>query len=298
MNRFEFGVLVASLRNDLGWTQKDLAKKCGLETAVISNIERGQRRTLTGQDIPVKLANGFRLTSLERMEFILAAGSVTGDEKPRRKNTSPAQQPFDPDALLKRAGRQIAGIALPVFVTDAFCDIVLANHCVIDFYGIPPALLQSAGTVTGGYNILRYIFDPLSNFLDSPLSDEWERLALNNTRYFRRQTLRVRSKPYFAELLKELRDPEKYPSFDRCWQKILFDEFDDHFLSITRSQDPESEHSFVSVETLLTATPCGELYLHQILPLNRRTAERITGCMKRTGQGYQLFAPFPDKRKY
>ena len=46
MNRLEFGVLVASLRNDLHWTQLELAEESCLDFSVISNIERGERRGL------------------------------------------------------------------------------------------------------------------------------------------------------------------------------------------------------------------------------------------------------------
>jgi len=296
MNRSEFGKLVASLRDDLSWTQRDLAKKSGLDISVISNIERGERRMLLKDNIHVRLADSFRLTSLERMEFMLAASSVTEIGKIRRKGNPPKDQ-FDPGSFLKRIGENIASIALPVFVTDAFCDIVLANYCVIDFYGLPSEIIETAESMTGGYNTLRYIFDPRFNFLESPRSGDWERLALINTRYFRRQTLRVRSKPYFAELLRELHDAEKYPSFDRCWQKVLFDELDDYSLSIASSEGTDSAHSFVSVETLLAITPYGELYMHQVLPLNRKTAERIANISKKVGEGYGEFAVFPDKRK-
>ena len=46
MNRFEFGTLVASLREDMRWTQLELAEKSGMDVSAISNIERGARRTL------------------------------------------------------------------------------------------------------------------------------------------------------------------------------------------------------------------------------------------------------------
>ncbi len=44
MNRFEFGLLVASLRDDMRWTQLELAEKSGMDVSAISNIERGTRR--------------------------------------------------------------------------------------------------------------------------------------------------------------------------------------------------------------------------------------------------------------
>jgi transcriptional regulator with XRE-family HTH domain len=295
MNRYEFGALVASLREDMRWTQQELSERSGVDISAISNIERGERKTLLKDNMLVKLADGLQLTSMERQEFLFAASGVTELDTVRKEPIRVKKQ-FDPAAFLKETGEHIACITLPVLVTDAFCDILLANHCLIDFYGVSPELLQNADTIVGGYNTMRYIFDPLSNFPEILGNDSFERLALINTRYFRRRTLRVRSKPYFAKLLKELLDNKKYPSFERCWRKILFEEHDDFSLPIQRS-DSDNAHSFVAVDSLLALTPFGELYIHQILPLNRKTAERIEKISKKVGEGYEQFAPFPDKRK-
>ena len=295
MNRFEFGTLVASLRDDMRWTQMELADRSGVDISAISNIERGERKTLLKDNLLVKLADGFQLTSRERQEFLFAASGVTELETVQKEHLRVKKQ-FDPKAFLKETGEHIACITLPVLVTDAFCDILLANHCVIDFYGVPPELLQNADAIIGGYNTMRYIFDSHSNFPEMIGNDSWERLALINARYFRRRTLRVRSKPYFPKLMKELLDNNKYPSFERCWRKILFEDYDDFSLSMHRS-DSNNAHSFISVESLLALTPYGELYMHQILPLNRKTAERIEKISKKVGEGYEQFAPFPDKRK-
>ena len=295
MNRFEFGSLVASLREDMRWTQMELAEKSGIETSAISNIERGERRTLLKDNMLIKLADGLQLTSMERQEFLFAASGVTEREVVRKENIH-AKKQFDPQAFLKEMGEHIACIALPVLVTDAFCDILLANNCSIEFYGASSALLQGANEMVGGYNTMRYIFDPLSNF-SSLIGDEaWERLALINVRYFRRRTLRVRSKPYFSSLMRELLNNKKYPSFERYWRKMLFESYDDFSLPIQRL-DSDDDRSFVSVESLLALTPNGELYLHQTLPLNKKTAKRIEKITNQAGEGYMQFALFPDKRK-
>jgi transcriptional regulator with XRE-family HTH domain len=291
MNRFEFGTLVASLREDLRWTQMDLAERSGVDISAISNIERGERKTLLKDNMLVKLADGFHLTSMEKMEFLFAASGVTEAEKVR------TQKRFNAKSFLEESGRQIARIALPVFITDAFCDIVLANHCVIDFYGIPADLLQNAPTMIGGYNEMRYVFDANSNFPDIIGNDSLERLALVNVRYFRRRTLRVRCKPYFARLLNEFLDNRKYPAFERCWRKILFEDYDDSSLPIYRSADTNYAHSFVSTESLFALTPHGELYIHQLIPLNRKTADRMEKISKKAGERYEVFAVFPDKQK-
>lgn len=295
MDRNEFGALVASLREDMRWTQLELAERSGMDGSIISNIERGARKTLLKDNILVKLADGLHLTSMERQEFLFAASGVTETDAVR-KESGHEKGNFTPKAFLKEMGEHIACITLPVLITDAFCDIVLVNNCLIEFYGAPVNLLQNANEIIGGFNTMRYIFDPLSNFPEIIGDDSWERLALVNARYFRRRTIRVRSKPYFSALLKEFLNNKKYPSFERCWRKILFENHDDFSMPIQRS-NPNDTHSFVSVESLLALTPYGELYLHQILPLNRKTAKRIDKILDKVGEGYHQFAPFPDKRK-
>jgi len=295
MNRFEFGILVASLRGDLHWTQKDLSVKSGIGLSAIRNIEHGERKTLLKDDILIRLADGFRLTSMERMEFMFAASGVTETEKFRKEDDNPREQ-FDPKVFLEEAGRDIARITMPAFITDAFCDVVLANHCVLELYKIPAEILENADTAIGGYNMMRYIFDPRSNFFDITNETTWERPAIVNVHYFRKRTLHVRSKPYFAKLLSELLDHKKYPAFERYWRRILFEDHDDysHPFYIV---DPKGEHEFITVESLFALTPLGELYLHQILPMNRLTAERFDKISKKVGGRYEQFAFFPDKRK-
>ena len=41
--RFKVGLRVSQLRKTRGWTQDQLAEKCGLSSDTIGNIERGQR---------------------------------------------------------------------------------------------------------------------------------------------------------------------------------------------------------------------------------------------------------------
>lgn len=291
MNRFEFGRLVASLRDDYHWTQADLARRSGVDISIISNIERGERKTLIKDDILTNLADGFRLTSFEKMEFIFAASGVTEVEKVRPKKE------FHTKAFLKDAGYKIARITQPCFITDAFCDVILANRCVIDFYNIPSSLLENAQNTIGGFNEIRYVFHSDSNFPAIIGEDSLERLLLVNARYFRRRTLRVRCKPYFMQLKEEFSDPGKYPSFERCWSKILFEEFDDFSFPVELPPNEDYEHSFISTDSLFALTPYGELYIHQLIPLNQKTANRMNKISQKVGEGYEFFANFPDKKK-
>ena len=99
MDRFEFGALVASLRDDMRWTQMELADRSGVDISAISNIERGERKTLLKDNMLVKLADGFHLTSMERQEFLFAASGVTELEMVRKEYIREKKQ-FDPKVCL------------------------------------------------------------------------------------------------------------------------------------------------------------------------------------------------------
>jgi transcriptional regulator with XRE-family HTH domain len=295
MNRFEFGTLVASLREDMRWTQLELAEKSGMDVSVISNIERGARRTLLKDNMLLKLADGLQLTTMERQEFLFAASGVSEADAVRKENNR-AKIHFDPVAFIKELGEHIGRLTVPALITDAFCDILLANQCALEYYNTPAALLNDAHRVVGGYNMMRYVFHSDSTFQDVMNDEKWEMHALVNLRFFRRRTMRVRSKPYFSTLLKELLNNKNYPSFERYWRKMLFESFD-YYSAPIEKPDPENASAVVGLESLLAVTPYGELYLQQLLPMNKKTSRRFEKIMDKVGEGYVPFAPFPDKQK-
>lgn len=294
MNRFEFGAVVASLRQDMRWTQAELAERSGVEISAISNIERGERKGLLKDDVLVKLALALRLTTLERREFLFSASGV-GELEVMRQNHEGTRKGIDAKSLLKGVGQHIACITLPVFITDAFCDVLLANHCALEFYQPTRALLATASDEIGGYNELRYVFHADSDFPQQS-GDDWERLALISTHHFRRRTLRFRSKLYYASLMKELFNREKYPYFEEFWRRIPFESHDDYSIPM-QQPDATNTRAFVEMESLLSLTPYGELYMHQLLPLNKATARRMEKIANKVGNRFAEFAPFPDKRK-
>jgi transcriptional regulator with XRE-family HTH domain len=295
MNRFEFGALVASLRDDMRWTQLELAEKSGVDVSIISNIERGTRSSLLKDNILLKLADGFHLTTLERQEFLFAASGVAEAEVFRKEDENQIKQ-FDPQTFIAELGEHIGRISLPVLVTDSFCDVLLVNRCLLEFYDIPQTLLSSADQVVGGYNQMRYVFHADSNFRQFMGKEAWERYSLVNARYFRRRSLRVRYKKYFSTLLGELNDSKKYPSFEMLWRKMVFEGRDDYHVPFN-IPDPEDTNAIYAVESLLAVTPFGEVYLQQILPINKKTTKRFDKIMEKVGEGYVRLAPFPDKQK-
>lgn len=295
MNRFEFGILVASLREDMRWTQLELAEKSGMDVSAISNIERGARRTLLKDNMLLKLADGLQLTTMERQEFLWAANGAAEADTVRKEGYRTKLQ-FDPQVFIKELGEHIGCVAVPVLVTDAFCDILLANHFALEYYNTPPALIKDANNTVGGYNMMRYVFHADSTFQDAIKDDKWEMQALINLRYFRRRTLRARSKPYFSALMRELLNNKNYPSFERYWRKMLFESFD-YYSAPIEKPDSDSDNAVVGLESQLAVTPYGELYMQQTLPMNKKTSRRFEKIMAKAGEGYVQFAPFPDKQK-
>src|SRR5260221_251507 len=75
MNRKEFGQLLATLRQDLDWTQFQLAEYSNIDEAVISQIERGVKKYFESE-LLISLANALQLTTLERRVFILATSGL------------------------------------------------------------------------------------------------------------------------------------------------------------------------------------------------------------------------------
>src|SRR6266498_2734333 len=101
MNRKEFGELVAALRQDLNWTQFQLAEYADVDDAVISQIERGVKKFLEPQ-LLFQLANGFQLTTLERYEFILAASGLDEKQIVRQPSAMMATDVFNAARILER----------------------------------------------------------------------------------------------------------------------------------------------------------------------------------------------------
>jgi transcriptional regulator with XRE-family HTH domain len=295
MNRFEFGILVASLREDMRWTQLELAEKSGVDVSAISNIERGARKTLLKDNMLLKLADGLQLTTMERQEFLFASSGVSESDAVRKENHH-ARMHFDPESFLREQGEYIGCIALPILVTDAFCDILLANHFALEYYNTPATLLQDANNIVGGYNMMRYVFHADATFQDGYGEIEWEQQALINLRYFRRRTMRVRSKPYFSILLRELLNNKNYPSFERYWRKMLFESFD-YYSTPMGKPGSDNGNALVGIESQLAVTPYGELFMQKLLPMNDKTCQRFEKIRAKVEEGYVQFAPFPDKRK-
>ena len=294
MNRKEFGELVATLRQDLGWTQFQLAEYAEVDEAVVSQIERGVKKYFE-PDLLFHLANALQLTTLERQEFVLAASGLDETQIVRQPSAVTATDVFHPAKILERMLTLTADIRVPAFLQDVYSDVVAANKMMLAFYNVPPAMLETAATVPGGYNTTRLNFG--SDLVGRKhVADNWDNYALNSMRSFRENSLRYRAKPYFKYLMKNFRNPTAYPFFDRYWKLVSSTEQDkemrvDYFSY--RHKDLGPLKYIASMTTAVTSF--GSLFLVQNLPLDEHTDDVFTQLKLKAGTGVVRFASWPEK---
>jgi transcriptional regulator with XRE-family HTH domain len=294
MNRKDFGELVAALRQDLGWTQFQLAEYSGLDGAVISQIERGVKRFFE-PELLFCLANAFQLTTLERREFIFAASGLDEKQIVRQPSEAMSTDVFDTKKILEKLVSLTGQIRLPAYLSDVFGDVIAANNMMLGFYGVTASMTEQAARIPGGYNTTRLNFghEAVSRM---QVMDNWENYALNVMRSFRESTLRYRAFPYFKYLMKAFRNPSEFPFFDRYWKLVSSTEQDkdvalDVFTYYHRSFGPIKYTS----SSTNAFTSFGNLYLVQNLPLDEHTELVFSQLKQEAGLGVVRLAPWPEK---
>ena len=294
MNRKEFGELVATLRQDMDWTQSELAEYADVDDAVISQIERGVKKHFE-PELLFCLANAFQLTTLERREFFLAASGLDQKQIVRQPSAAMTTDVFNVRKILDKMIELTGQVRLPAFLCDVYSDVIATNHIVLSFFKVPPAFLEEASRVPGGYNTTRFNFgkDLLARSL---IVDKWENYALNSMRAFRENSLRYRAKPYFKYLMKIFRNQNDYPLFNRYWKMVSSVEQDkdantDYFFF---NHGEFGEIKYISSSTV-SITSFGELFLVQYLPLDAHTSQIFEELTQQAGPGVTQFAPWPIK---
>jgi transcriptional regulator with XRE-family HTH domain len=294
MNRKEFGELVAALRQDLGWTQFQLAEYAELDEAVISQIERGVKKHFE-PDLLFHLANALQLTSLERHDFVLAASGLDEKQIVRQPSAITATDVFDATKILEQMVALTADIRVPAFLIDVYSDVIAANKMVLAFYNVPSYMMETAAQVPGGYNTTRLNFgrDLVGR---KHVADNWDHYALNSMRSFRENSLRYRASPYFKYLMKSFRNAKEYPLFDRYWKLVSSTEQDKEMRVEYFSYRHNTFGPLNYIASMTTAvTSFGNLFLVQNLPLDGHTDEVFTELKHSAGMGVVRFAPWPEK---
>jgi len=294
MNRKDFGQLVATLRQDLDWTQFQLAEFAELDQAVVSQIERGVKKFFE-PELLFSLANALQLTTLERREFFLAASGLEQSQIVRQHTMATNTDVFNVRKILDKMIDLTGQVWLPAFLSDAYGDVIAANQIILSFFRVPPHILETAAQIPGGYNTVRVNFGKESTMRDQ-IESNWDGYALNSMRSFREHSLRYRAQPYFKYLMKAFRNPVEYPLFDRYWKMVSSTEQDKEINtdSFAFHHDQFGDVKYTASSTV-TITSFGELFLIQYLPLDERTSQIFEQIAKGAGQGVMRVAPWPVK---
>ena len=294
MNRKQFGELVAALRQDLGWTQFQLAEYAELDDAVVSQIERGVKKHFE-PELLFQLVNAFQLTTLERREFLLAASGLDQKQIVRQPSAAMATDVFNVRRVLDKMVELTEQVRLPAFLADVYGDVMAANNIILSFFKLPPQFLEQADRIPAGYNTARFTFGK-DLAARNHVVDNWDRFALSSMRTFRENSLRYRAQPYFKYLMKIFRNQNEYPLFERYWKMVSSNEQDkdattDHF---SYQHDEFGQIKYISSSTI-SITSFGELFLVHYLPLDESTSQIFEQLARQAGQGVTRFASWPEK---
>ena len=294
MKRREFGELVAALRQDLGWTQFQLAEDSSVDIAVISQIERGVKKFFE-PELLFQLANKFQLTTLERREFLLASTGLDQRQSVRQPSEAMSTDVFNVRRALDKMIELTGQVRLPAFLADVYGDVIAANNIILSFFKLPNEYVQQADKIPGGYNTTRFNFGK-DLVARSHVIDNWDKYALNSMRTFRENSLRYRAQPYFKYLMKIFRNGKEYPLFDRYWKMVSSVEQDKEVTvdDFSYNHGEFGKIKYISASTV-SVTSFGELFLVQYLPLDGSTSQVFENLAQQAGAGAVRFAPWPEK---
>ena len=295
MDRKEFGKLIAALRQDMDWTQFNLAEYSGIDLAVISQIERGAKKHVEPEML-VQLANTFHLTTLERREFFFAATGITLHQIMRQPSAALATDTMDANKTLSKMISLVGQLRVPAFLLDVYSDVLAINHIAAAFFQIPDSMLKTAPSIPGGYSAIRLMFGR-DLAARSRINENWDEYALGSMRFFREVSLRYRAKPYFQYLMRAFRNPAEYPLFDRYWKLVSSVKQDrEANVDLFDYGHLDFGHLRYATATSVSYTLHGELLLNQYLPLDDNTSYLFDQLSVQCGQGALRLAPWPVKQ--
>lgn len=283
MDAKEFGQLLKALReetvddNGHPLSQRRLSEITLLNKRTIEEIEAGNARRLT--DHLDLLATALKLTTVERKEFFLAALSVSTRQL--------ASQDSRPNEALNDLLDIMEVTGLPAYMVNSFGDIVAANASVMRFFGIPTNTPPALADGNAPYSLMRLLLSPEAN-LRAIFGDQWERVAVDTTQFFRGITLRYRGSAAFKARFDTLKRLE---GFWHYWRARPVDG-GDNYGDIDAHEYRHPVYGKVSY--ILTVSPvftsAGELYLTLLTPTDPHT-RRVFEQLHQQGQKIELFAP-------
>jgi hypothetical protein len=177
---------------------------------------------------------------------------------------------------------------------DVYADVVSANRIMLALLQVSPEVIAQAPLIPGGYCSLRVT---CGEMLKTAIPTGYEAYVLTSMRDFREISLRYRARPYFQYLMKEFRNPKKYPWFERAWQKAALVD-DDKAMTIDSFSLYHAQYGQLTFYSTASVTPTsyGELYLAHYLPADAQTAAAFEQLANSVGTEVVPFAPWPEKK--
>jgi transcriptional regulator with XRE-family HTH domain len=295
MSRKEFGQLVAALREELGWTQAELAEITDFDKATISSIERGTKKQLH-PELMSRLSNALQLTVGERRQFFLAASGLDDMPAPGEMDGNQHPQAISSGQVLEGLVSLLGRLRIPCMLVDAYQDILALNAVIMELFQPSADLIETWRGLPGGFTTMMSVFTWM-NDPAPPVSGNWENSAIANMRLFRETSLLYRARPYFKYIMREFRNARKYPNFQRYWR----------LAGTLPAGDPNGTQLYAHVHPLLgelkyyifqavTNTTDGELYLRHLAAADAHTAEAFRQVAQRADSRAIRRASWPEKQ--
>lgn len=295
MNRIDFGKIVASLRQDLGLTQTELAERADVAFPIVSQIERGVKRNFNAE-LLVALADALELSTFERRQFMLAAIGVEPHNMVRPNLTHSTSETANAKKELDKIQAVVEQLRVPAFVVDPFYDFVMVNRILLKLFGVDDSLLASLAETPLAFNSINITFGKIL-FTRQILNSNWEQYAFNTMRGFRELSLRYRAHPYFEYMLSVYRNSDDYPFFERFWKMVSSVEEDKEAnWDFLEYEHKKFGHLKYMAESVIFITVYGELYVILYQPLTEKTQEVFSSLAAEAGAEVVRLAPWPEKK--
>ena len=174
-SRILFGKIIKTLRQEISrrfgeFTQEDLVQELderGIKVSRewVSKLENGKSANFLEPDLLLSLADIFELTTRERNSFFRAANPINDYEIAIKNNLTA-------DYHLKNLYQTVSKMQTPVFVTDSFSRIVVANNLFLNLFPIPRVKNMDDSSL----NVLKLLSKMESELKENGLSEqEWEK---------------------------------------------------------------------------------------------------------------------------
>ncbi len=264
MDPADFGLLIKTLRcnghDNLGnwWTREGLCNEVHLTPDQLGRIERGERKYLDNETLHL-LASAFKLTNLERKEFMFASIGIPD---------SVVNSMLEPATQLNNVIILLESLRVPAFAIDVYSDLIVSNQAALYISQLTPEKLKHAKTVPAGLNHLYLLYSPDYGYREI-LGDHWQSTAMQELLLFRHSSLRYRHTEYFNYLLQELL---KNRAFDINWYSShKSDLYNDMAYASLKYEHPAyGPVNYIATETVLH-TKKGDLRLVILNPVDSVT---------------------------